>query len=533
MRENNAHGHTVDPFQCWDVIIAMLANFSTSYNVVNISYVLCMLHQEEELGNYNKEQENENVLDDSMCASAILIGMIIGQLSGGALGDWIGRHGAIALMIVLQIVSSIGSIFSAPIVSSNVSIFVVLSIWRFVLGIGCGGVYPLAAILTAESASSGKERERLVSLTFSTQGVAFLCAPMITWFLTYVTWSEGENCREGTSNSILWKIVLGIGCIPGLVVIGISIHLYSNEGSTSQCGIWKSWKTCCERYYLPVGNKTHADGANTTTPQNREMKYSSSSWTLRSISKDSSHDDGPSILPSSEEETRNQVYFDANKTNVTEKRTSHFIFTAILSERKLCQKLCGTALCWFLFDVLFYGNTLFTPVVLDQAFGNNGTSSSPETNAIFTTARDATILALVALPGYYVSVSTIGQCQTPKFVQCQGFAAMGVLYGIIGLWFERIKQRQWLLLLLYGLTFFFANYGPNTTTFMLPSITFSPSCRATLNGISAACGKLGALLGASMFEPTAERFGDATVMIICSGISFMAFFFVVVLPRVS
>jgi MFS transporter, PHS family, inorganic phosphate transporter len=66
------------------------------------------------------------------------------------------------------------------------------------------------------------------------------------------------------------------------------------------------------------------------------------------------------------------------------------------------------------------------------------------------------------------------------------------------------------------LTFFFANYGPNTTTFVLPSLVYSPECRSTFNGLSAAAGKLGALTGASLFEPAANRLGDATVMMLCA-----------------
>jgi len=54
---------------------------------------------------------------------------------------------------------------------------------------------------------------------------------------------------------------------------------------------------------------------------------------------------------------------------------------------------------------------------------------------------------------------------------------------------------------------------------MLPSMTFSPQCRSTLNGISAACGKVGAVLGASLFEPAAYYFGNKVVLMICSALS--------------
>ena len=52
---------------------------------------------------------------------------------------------------------------------------------------------------------------------------------------------------------------------------------------------------------------------------------------------------------------------------------------------------------------------------------------------------------------------------------------------------------------------------------------YSPECRSTWNGISAASGKLGALLGATLFEPAADEWGDPSVMKICSGLAISAF----------
>jgi len=100
---------------------------------------------------------------------------------------------------------------------------------------------------------------------------------------------------------------------------------------------------------------------------------------------------------------------------------------------------------------------------------------------------------------------------------------MGLIFGIIGLFFSAISENKIALLTLYGLTFFFANYGPNTTTFILPSLTYSPLCRSTLNGISAASGKLGALFGALLFEPATDLWGDGVVMMICASLSIIGF----------
>jgi MFS transporter, PHS family, inorganic phosphate transporter len=50
-------------------------------------------------------------------------------------------------------------------------------------------------------------------------------------------------------------------------------------------------------------------------------------------------------------------------------------------------------------------------------------------------------------------------------------------------------------------------------------MTFSRPCRSTLNGICAACGKAGALIGSMLFVFAASRFGEEVVMLACAGVS--------------
>lgn len=47
---------------------------------------------------------------------------------------------------------------------------------------------------------------------------------------------------------------------------------------------------------------------------------------------------------------------------------------------------------------------------------------------------------------------------------------------------------------LYCLANFFQNFGPNTTTFIIPGEIFPTRYRSTAHGISAASGKLGAIV---------------------------------------
>jgi MFS transporter, PHS family, inorganic phosphate transporter len=148
---------------------------------------------------------------------------------------------------------------------------------------------------------------------------------------------------------------------------------------------------------------------------------------------------------------------------------------AILIEPRLFAKLVGTGGCWFLFDILFYGNTLFQPMVLSSVFGAGETVEK--------VALDSTIIACMALPGYIISIAATGR-QSPRFIQLQGFLMMSLIYGVIGGYFHSLTAHRDLMLILYSLTFFWSNYGPNTTVgFRTPirvSIFFNCSNFCTL-----------------------------------------------------
>lgn len=180
-----------------DMRLSMLSNFSSAYNIVSISLSLHIMDH----------IYSATAQDESICSSALIAGMIIGQFGGGTLGDVLGRHRAMGLVMWLQVVASFGSACSVPLF--QLSIFQVLAIWRFILGLGCGGVYPLAATLTAESSQSKEDRGKNVALTFSLQGVGYLAVPILAWSIVSILGEESD---------IGWRLILGGGCVPGVVL---------------------------------------------------------------------------------------------------------------------------------------------------------------------------------------------------------------------------------------------------------------------------------------------------------------------------
>jgi MFS transporter, PHS family, inorganic phosphate transporter len=359
-------GFTTNPFasdsdvrnnKASDMRLSMLSNFSTAYNVVCISMALDMM----------QELYETTPKDKSLCSSALIAGMIIGQLAGGAIGDVLGRHMAMALVMSLQIV---GAIITACAFDGYFSIYAFIAFWRLVLGIGCGGVYPLAATITAESNHDKKDGGKAVALIFSMQGIGYLVPPILTTILT-----------RFLPLYLCWRLILGFGALPGLWLMVLRL-------------------------------------------KNQMMQSSSSVHTRKDM-----------------------IFASAREVPVN-------VLEAIALEPHLFRKMMGTGGCWFLFDVLFYGNVLFQPIVLSAAFG--------QAETVRKAAFDSTIVSLLALPGYFASVMAMGR-QSPRWIQAQGFLLMSILYGFIGIFFHELAKHKIALVLLYGGTFFFSNYGPNST----------------------------------------------------------------------
>merc|ERR1712039_518280 len=93
---------------------------------------------------------------------------------------------------------------------------------------------------------------------------------------------------------------------------------------------------------------------------------------------------------------------------------------------------------------------------------------------------------------------------------------MALLYAVLGLCLDKLKDDTVLLLVIYGLTYFFSNFGPNSTTFILPSETFPYEVRTSLNGFSAAAGKIGATLGSACFKPLSDAKGPEAAFFMCA-----------------
>jgi len=115
------------------------------------------------------------------------------------------------------------------------------------------------------------------------------------------------------------------------------------------------------------------------------------------------------------------------------------------------------------------------------------------------------ILAVAGLvPGYWFAVAfidTIGR----KRMQQGGFLALMIIFVIFGFGLNKLPSAG--LVVLVCLANFFCGFGPNTTTFVFPGEVFPTRYRSTAHGISAASGKIGAILSQGLIGPLRNKGG--------------------------
>ena len=180
----------------------------------------------------------------------------------------------------------------------------------------------------------------------------------------------------------------------------------------------------------------------------------------------------------------------------------------VLAEPRLLRWLAGASLAWLLLDFAYYGNTISSPMIVKLIAPHAGL-----TGAITVTL---VIFAAAALPGYLLAAFTIDRIGR-KLMQAGGFAMIAAAFA--GLWLIPGATTAVLpFVLLFGATYFFAEFGPNTTTFVYPAEIFPVRVRTTCHGIAAGAGKIGAFIGTYALTALLPVIGFARTSAIVAGV---------------
>ncbi len=217
--------------------------------------------------------------------------------------------------------------------------------------------------------------------------------------------------------------------------------------------------------------------------------------------------------------TRDQLHVDEE---ATEPRV-RLSFRQFISNPRYLLLLLGTAGSWFMLDYTFYGNSISSPLILKAL--------APHATLIQDTALTLLIFTLFALPGYifaFLAIDRVGH----RRLQFLGFAGMAVAFILIGV-VPGIVKEVVPFLLLYGISYFFTEFGPNTTTFVLPSELYPVSARTTGHGISAGTGKVGAFIGTFTFPLVLSTLGLSGVMLIATSTAVLGILVTFLLPEPS
>ena len=390
--------------------------------------------------------------------STMLFAAFVGAFVFGRFANLVGRKQVYWLVAAITIVGAIGSALAPS--------FWVLIGFRFVLGFGVGGDYPVSAVMVSEYANR-KDRGKLVGMVFGTQALGLIVGPLIALSLL----------GAGLSNDTVWRVLLGLGAVPAAAVIYLRIRMPESP-----------------RYQVQVQGKAEQAAARM------------SDFTDGQVSGDE-----PAVL---QHEAAGLQHEAAGLQHEMGLR-------AFLTNRRWLILLAGTAGTWFLLDYAYYGNTISTPQILGLI--------SPGASTMTKIALQLAIFVVAAVPGYVLAIARLDKIGHRR-LQLLGFAMMALCFLIIAA-VPGMTTMVVPFLLVYGVSYFFTEFGPNMTTFVMPSELYPVTMRATGHGISAGIGKLGAFIGVFLFPLLNDWFGLRGTLLLTAGIAVLGFALTLVLPE--
>ena len=444
---------------------------------------------------------------DSAVSSVALVGTLTGQLLFGYLGDCVGRKVVYGITLMIMIFCAIGQSMSFG--GTANSVIGTLCFWRFLLGVGIGGDYPLSATIMSEY-SSRLSRGAFISAVFAMQGIGYLtaCAVSTAVIAGYNNVIESGpfpqsiyGCKSWSSNfnTTESKILKSSGCPAYRKDAYI-------QAIAKSCPIEVDhvWRTVLCIGAIPAAMTLYFREKMPETPRFTLHKEGNAAQMIADMKEVTG--ESPLIV------TRESVDLKGDSQEPINSHVTEISFPEFLS--KFGVQLLGCAMCWLLLDIAFYSQNLFQKDVFLQV---GWLPPNIKMNAMTEAAAIARAQAIIALgstiPGYWFTVFTVDFLGR-RNIQFMGFVMMTAFMAANAGGYHYLlnpnnphnqglsndqpgKKNGWIVM--YALCFFFANFGPNATTFVIPAELFPTQWKSTGHGISAASGKVGAIIGAFGF----------------------------------
>ncbi|KJE93083.1 phosphate transporter [Capsaspora owczarzaki ATCC 30864] len=401
---------------------------------------------------------------DAALKGVALCGTLAGQLIFGYLGDRFGRRVSFGATLVVMVVAALLQGLSFGNTANGV--IASLCLFRFALGVGVGGDYPLSATLMSEY-SSRSNRGKLVGAVFAMQGIGILAAATVTIIFAAIFQNQNQNADS------MWRLILMFGAVPTAATMYARLNLPETPRYTLL--VKQNAATAASDIAQVLG---------TAAPAHESVKPVVKKMSLRMLIKNYGW------------------------------------------------KLFGCSMCWFLLDIAFYSQNLFQSDVFSAIGWIPKAQTMTITEEVFKTARAQALIALFStVPGYWVTVFTVEKLGR-WWIQLGGFTIMTLCMAILAGDYDNLKANNvTAFVALYALCFFFANFGPNSTTFILPAELFPAQYRSTAHGIAAASGKAGAIIGAFGFAAANTAIGLRPTLAILAAINFAGLLFTFLVPE--
>lgn len=158
-------------------------------------------------------------------------------------------------------------------------------------------------------------------------------------------------------------------------------------------------------------------------------------------------------------------------------------------------RLLATTGTWFCNDVFFYGNKLFQSDFIKVI--------EPTDTSVMSGWLWNLVNVAVSLCGYYLASFLIDhKFYGRKNMQQVGFLMDFILFVVPAFHYKYYSGIHGIhsFQAMYFLSSFFNQFGPNCVTFLVAAEVYPVPIRATAHGVSAACGKLGALFASVLYN---------------------------------
>jgi PHS family inorganic phosphate transporter-like MFS transporter len=452
------------------IIIAGMGFFTDAYDLFCISTVTRLLGR---IYYFDPTSSKPGSLPPNVSAAVngvALCGTLCGQLFFGWLGDRLGRKKVYGYTLLLMIITSLASGLSFGHTAKGV--MTTLCFFRFWLGFGVGGDYPLSATIMSEYANK-RTRGAFIAAVFAMQGFGILAGATVSLIVSaafkaaYPAHSYTANPAGSTppQSDYVWRIVFMFGAFPAATTFYWRMKMPETARYTAL--IAKNSK----RAALDMGRVLHVDFSNVSeAPVNQTKGFND----------------------------------------------EYGLFSKKFARRHGLQ-LLGTTTTWFLLDIAFYSQNLFQKDIFTAVGWLPPGKTMSALQEMFKVSKTQALIALCStVPGYWFTVAFVDHIGR-WIIQLGGFFMMTFFMLILTFDYYNLRGQPCAsnpndfcgghhvaFIVCYAFTFFFSTFGPNATTFIVPAELFPARLRSTCHGISAAAGKAGAIVGAFGFQYAAE-----------------------------